>query len=193
MHQRKGSGLIIGEYVIDEARWKGKRIFLQATPKGSHVWLKLGSEINAEAVVDLKDFGEKEHTFKVQWFGVHPQKRKWRRVEAHRMNGVIMGAYDGDLVVTDADVLWASFWQYPRFMIDHQLLISICPRPKDLEAEIFLIKHGTCFRFPKPRQGTLIRDSGFKSVSLIILHSNIWRTHMTLLNFTESLNSGIHL
>ena len=108
------------------------------------------------------------------------------------MNGVIMGAYDGDLVVTDADVLWASFWQYPRFMIDHQLLISICHRPKDLEAEIFLIKHGTCFRFPKPRQGTLIRDSGFRSVSLIILHSNIWRTYMTLLNFTEYLNSGIH-
>ena len=80
-----------------------------------------------------------------------------------------------------------------RKLVPPEFQDEICPRPKDLEAEIFLIKHGTCFRFPKPRQGTLIRDSGFKSVSLIILHSNIWRTHMTLLNFTESLNSGIHL
>ena len=78
-------------------------------------------------------------------------------------------------------------------MIDHQILMSICPRPKHLEAEIFLIKHGTCLKGPKPRQGTLIRDSGFKSISLVILHSNIWRTHITLLNFTESLNSGFHL
>ena len=34
-----------------------RRIFLHATPKGRHVWLKRGSEIKAEAGVDLKDFG----------------------------------------------------------------------------------------------------------------------------------------
>ncbi|KAH9203174.1 hypothetical protein DL95DRAFT_399611 [Leptodontidium sp. 2 PMI_412] len=61
-HRGEGLGWMIGKYVLNQAEQRQKRVFLQATPEGKPLYLKLGFGLKAEVSVDLKEFG-KEGTY----------------------------------------------------------------------------------------------------------------------------------
>ncbi|KAH6719528.1 hypothetical protein BKA61DRAFT_277377 [Leptodontidium sp. MPI-SDFR-AT-0119] len=73
---------MIGKYVLNQAEQRQKRVFLQATPEGRPLYLKLGFGLKAEASVDLKEFG-KEGIYIQSTMIWDPYEPQTRDVDVH--------------------------------------------------------------------------------------------------------------
>ncbi|PVH68373.1 hypothetical protein DL98DRAFT_474872 [Cadophora sp. DSE1049] len=74
-YQRKGLGSKLGNYIKARAEELQKRVFVQATPEGTSLYLKLGFELHAEAIVELNGFGG-EGTYVQSTISWNPCKRQ---------------------------------------------------------------------------------------------------------------------